>query len=421
MNQNFYYFWDRIIKMNSTNMKSLNIALIIALFISIFACNNPNDEIVVVPGTQAAKERTIILYLSGDEYKISRWIGDNIDLICENLNSSVDSEKVNIVAFVDILSSYGSIPANPIVYEIKYNKTKNIVDTTSVKQYPELNSLSVSHIKDFLSMVKEKYPAETYNLIWGSHGSGWYPNPNLVKNRALGPDGNSYIELDEFEQAIPEDMVFDYIIFDACFMAQAEIAMQLKDKVKYIMSAPSEIPIAGFPYKDINLMCNARTEEDYIAICESFHTKYILEGIGHTVSLIKTDEMDNLASAFKQVIESCDDETLRNFNISNVQNFDGQQYCFNYITACYDLQNIAYQLIDNETLYENLTNAIKKVIKYEAHSQLISFGTTIRIKTCCGITSFWPTKGNAIANTYYYNYDWCKASGLDYIINYIIE
>ena len=102
MNQNFYYFWDRIIKMNSNNMKSLNIALIITLFLSIFACNNPNDEIVVVPGTQAAKERTIILYLSGEEYKISRWIGDNIDLICENLNSSVDSEKVNIIAFVDV-------------------------------------------------------------------------------------------------------------------------------------------------------------------------------------------------------------------------------------------------------------------------------------------------------------------------------
>ena len=407
-------------------MKSLNIALIITLFLSIFACNNPNDENEVVPGTQTVKERTIILYLAGEEYSISRWIGKNIDHICNNITSEVDSEKVNIIAYVDLLTAYSSnenscIPANPIVYEIKYNKNTKMGDTTSIKQYKETNSLSGNHINEFLTMVKTKYPANTYNLIWGSHGSGWFPNPDIFKNRALGPDGNSYIELDEFEQAIPEDMNFEYIIFDACFMAQAEIAMQLKNRAKYIMAAPSEIPIAGFPYSQINLMCNATCEEDYIKLCQTFHDQYVNESIGHTISLIKTEEIDSLAAAFKTVINSCSDDELRYLNLDLVQDFDGKQYCFNYTTCCYDLKDLALKLTLNDTLLENLDNAIKKVVKYEAHSMLLSFGTTIRIKTCCGITSYWPVIENKIANTYFYNYDWCKASGLDYVINYIVE
>lgn len=404
-------------------MKSFNIVLILSILVSVFSCGNPSNEIIVVPGTQTVKDRTIILYLAGEEYKISRWIGDNIDLICKNMTSQVDNEKVNIIAYVDILSPYNTIPANPIVYEIKYNKSKQMVDTTSFMQFQETNSLSISHIKDFLSMVQEKFPARTYNLIWGSHGSGWYPNPDLVKNknRALGPDGNSYIELNEFEQAIPEDMTFEYIIFDACFMAQAEIAMQLKNKAKYIMTAPSEIPIAGFPYKEFDLMCNATKEEHYIQLCQAFHDKYVSESIGHTVSLIHTAQIDTLAARFKTIIESCSDDELRGLNLDIVQNFDGIQYCFNYITCCYDLRDLALKLTANDTLLNNLDKAIDNVIKYEAHSDRITFGTTIRVKTCCGITSYWPTIENAIANTYYYNYDWCKASGIDYIINHIVE
>lgn len=402
-------------------MRSLYITLITAALFSIFSCNNPLSGIDEVPGTKAPKEKTIILYLAGEEVKISRWIGDNIDLICNNLTDSVDSEKVNIIAYVDILSKYNTIPTNPIVYEIKYNHSKKVGDTISIKQYPETNSLSLNHIKEFLSMVKEKYPANTYNLIWGSHGSGWYPDPSITSGRALGPDGSTYIELDELEQAIPDDMKFDYIIFDACFMAQAEVAMQLKNKTKYIMASVGELPIAGFPYKDIDLMCNANGEEDYIKLCKLFHNKYTEEGTGHTISLLKTDEMDNLATAFKAIIESCEDDELRYLNLDIVQKFDDQQYCFNYNPCCFDLRDLAYKLTDNDTLYSNLNNAIQKVVKYEAHTQYLSFQTTIHVKTCCGITSFWPTIKTANANTYFYNYDWCKASGLDYLINYIIE
>lgn len=406
---------------------------IILLFIALFStlgCSNDSEFEPITPGTDSIKEKTLIFYLAGEEFKISNWIADNMHRICNNMSGNVDPQKVNVLAYVDLYSRVGTIPATPRLYEIKYSKQLKCGDTLCVKEYEERNSLSVSNLNSFFKMVRDKYPAETYSLVWGSHGSGWFPNPNMTKGRALGPDGTTFIEFDEFAQAIPENMKFDYIIFDACFMAQTEIVMQLRDKVDYILAAPTEIPIEGFPYAEIDLMCNAKGSNDYKVICQKFHEQYTKTGTGHTVSLINCSAIENVAKSFKAIIDSCTDEAILRFDINDVQYFDGAQYCFNYTICCFDLLDMATKLLDtpgnqdieNKTeLLTQLQNDINELIEYEAHSRYVNFQNHFEIKNCCGISCYWPSPEVPIANSYYYNYDWCKASGMDYVLNYFVE
>lgn len=403
--------------------------LLITLF-ALIGCSNDSEIEPITPGTNTEKQKTIIFYLAGEEIKISNWIADNLHLICTNMSSDVDSKDVNVLAYVDLYSPIGTIPASPRLYEIKYSPQLKHGDTLCVMEFEERNSLSVSNLKNFFSMVKEHYPSDSYALVWGSHGSGWFPNPHMVSGRSLGPDGTNYAELDEFAQTIPNDMKFDYIIFDACFMAQAEVAMQLRNKADYIIAAPTEIPIKGFPYEHIDLMCNASSEEDYIAICQKYHEMYIEENTGHTISLIKNRGIENLAQSFKAIIDASSDEALMQFRKNTVQYFDGSQYCFNYTICCFDLIDLATKLINTrgnenmtnkEELLTQLQSDLDEVIKYEAHTASVVFANYIKLDKCCGLSCYWPDPKVPVANSYYHNFDWCQASGMDYVLNSIVE
>lgn len=411
-------------------MKHLKLTFLLIAFFSLIACSDNSEDEPITPGTETVKERTVIFYLAGEEFKIGNWIADNLNRICSSMSNQVDPQKINVLAYIDLYTRVENIPSTPRLYEIKYSPQLKCGDTLCVTEYKERNSLSPSNLKNFFEMVKKEYPANSYSLVWGSHGSGWFPNPNMMSGRSLGPDGTNYIEMDEFAQIIPKDMKFDYIIFDACFMAQAEVIMQLRNKADYIMAAPTELPIKGFPYDEIDLICNASTENDYKTICEKFKAMYHATGTTYTISLIKCKAIENLAQSFKAIIEASSDDALALLQLNRVQYFDGSQYCFSYVTCCFDIIDLAEKLLatpgnenieNSEELLEQLKSDLNELIKYEAHSKYINFQNYFELKTCCGLSCYWPDPTIPIANSYYYNYDWCSASGMDYVLNSIIE
>lgn len=107
-----------------------------------------------------------------------------------------------------------------------------------------------------LQEVADAYPADSYGLIFFSHASGWLPAGTLQKpqtpqnrSRSIGVDdggmGRSEMDMADFADAIPGGM-FDFIVFETCLTAGAEVAYQLRGKTDFMLASSAEIVSPGF-------------------------------------------------------------------------------------------------------------------------------------------------------------------------------
>ncbi|MCC8019579.1 MAG: clostripain-related cysteine peptidase [Rikenellaceae bacterium] len=133
----------------------------------------------------------------------------------------------------------------------------------TVAEYPEQNSASAPVLAGVIEQVRGTGPASGYGLLLFSHASGWLPagalsDPGGVTytggaanraavpgSRTVGRDGTDEMELADFAAAFP-DGLFDYIVFEACYMAGIEVMHLLRDKADYIVASAAEIVSPGF-------------------------------------------------------------------------------------------------------------------------------------------------------------------------------
>jgi hypothetical protein len=100
-----------------------------------------------------------------------------------------------------------------------------------------------SNLAAFIQAVKSRYPeAQMYDLIMWDHGGG--PEGGFGKDERRQDD--QCMSLVEITDAISGSGVsFDLIVFDACLMSNAEVAIALAPYTKYFMLSEQEFPGQG--------------------------------------------------------------------------------------------------------------------------------------------------------------------------------
>lgn len=94
-----------------------------------------------------------------------------------------------------------------------------------------------------LNDVVTLYPVESQGLIIGAHGNGWLPGIEAhSETKGLsGPDRyGSTLEIADLAKVLP--VKYDFIIFHACNMSNAESVYQLRNKCDYIMASALLFP-----------------------------------------------------------------------------------------------------------------------------------------------------------------------------------
>ncbi len=240
-------------------------------------------------------QRTILLYMGGDN-NLSSEVNWKIDQI----QATALLPCTRILIYMDTRGSHPQL--------LELVKVNDEIKKTVVHEYEESNSASPEVFGAVLREVQESYPAPSYGLVVFSHASGWLPegmynNPSLRSSlsvRSIIIDGKSEMELPDFAAAIPDGM-FDFIVFEACYMAGIEVAWELKDKTRYIVASSAEIVSPGFagcyskalPYLyqgDLTGFCRA-IEADYQTRSGDYGSL--------TLSLIETKGLDALATALR--------------------------------------------------------------------------------------------------------------------------
>ena len=333
--------------------------------------------------------RTVLVYMAADN----------------SLGSST-FDKQNINSMLNGATEASLNGGNLIVYKDSPDTIPQLIQITPtgkklLREYPEhQNSVSVATMQEVISEVKQEFPADSYGLILWSHGSNWFPSK--MQTRAFGQDKTNWMELSDLQQALP-DNGFDFIIFDACYMAGVEVMYAMKNKADYIIAAPTEIMGSGFPYSDIIQPLFA-DKTDYQSICNNFYSYYVDSSTPYaTISLIATQELDHLATATRNIMKTSFDKT-KEISLNDLQRYFRPPYY-----GMYDFDDYISRIAPDD-LYAQYRTAMDNTVIYKKHTDSFLPGYNgYYITHYSGLSSFILRDSYGAVNKEYAKLDWYKA------------
>ncbi|MBP1593361.1 MAG: clostripain [Bacteroidetes bacterium] len=384
-------------KNNSGIVKLFILNMLFVLFFT--SCN---DELSVeIP----LAKTTMLVYMVADN-TLSGEVGNNMNSIMAGVeNNTLDG---NVLVYTD---QSGSVPQ--LINIVK--KKDGTVVKNIVKTYEEQNSVNPSVMASVFKDMINKYPAESYGLVLWSHGYGWLQggnNTKTVSTRWFGQDENNKMDISDLVMALQEGPYFRYILFDACFMGNAETAYALRNCTDYLIASPTEVLSGGFPYSDIIPYLMSGNESDYVKIA-SLYYNYYNEQTGYyrsaSVGVTKCNELEALAAEINKLI-TAHATALNTFNASSVQ------YLESYIPHLfYDLGNFV-ENFSTEAERASFEQQLSKTVVYSACTpdvlSVSSSGTHfIPVNHFSGLSTYIPGSNNLAANASYHTMEWYTAAG----------
>lgn len=373
-------------------MRTILITFLFVLSFGITSCTKSDGP--VIPA-----KHTLLVYIMANNSL------DNFGI--QNLNTMMEVATKKNLNGGNLIVYYAPQGATPQLLQLKENSDGKVIKEI-ILDYEKQNSASPEVLLSVIKEVVSRFPAESYGLDLWSHGSAWVPSDYQNMMKAFGQDGTNWMEIDELAKGIPNGL-FNYILFDACYMASVECIYELKDKANYILASPTETMGAGWPYAEI-IPAFFENNVQLEKIAEIFYNYYNAKS-GYsqtaTVSVTKTSEIENLAVIVKEILADKSEEDIFNLDLKKMQRLE---YLSNspYTTRqgfLYDFDDFIKQLATDEQ-YGRFQTAIGKLITYEAHTKNAYFAAlhdSMPIDRCCGLTVFVPQQSIPKIN------DWYKA------------
>ncbi|MCS2890214.1 clostripain-related cysteine peptidase [Parabacteroides faecis] len=316
----------------------------------------------------------------------------------ENINSMLKGSTKDALNGGNLIVYVDSKDTIPLLIQIT-PEGENIL-----KSYPEhVNSVSVETMKEVIEEVKTDFPAKSYGLMLWSHGSNWFPS-DMTFLKAFGQDKSNWMELSQLKEVLA-DSSFDFIIFDACYMAGIEVLYELKDKANYIMAAPSEILGSGFPYSKI-ISHLFKVTPDLTGICDEFYNYYANSSDPFaTIALVSTSQLEPLAMITRNIMQENFDKT-ENIELSSLQRYFRPSYY-----GMYDFDDYISR-IASEKQYTQFQTTLEKAVIYKKNtpSFMIGYSGGYYINHFCGLSSFILSDSySSSIKQKYAELDWYKA------------
>lgn len=402
----------------------VTILLGIVTICSFSACTKDHEE--DQPDSTYAASRTILFYMVAEnsmQYQVSGDVGE----ILAGMKNYNLSNNDRIVIYLDDT-------AMPRIFVIDKNTVAtSLSELNPVYTYDEdVNSSSPSQLATMLNNMKINYPAESYGLILWSHATGWIPSSfsgdrsSESQRRAFGLDNGqnssskslngNQMEVSDIANVIESFGKLDFIFFDACLMQSMEVAYELRNSAKYVISSPAEIPGPGANYAT---MANAMFKADNYAeeMVSDYYRNYssVNNSYGIVISSVNTSALSSFATYMKALIAN-NKEAFLTANYETTLNYFKYGTWGTDFPDCYDMQGIIKTVLDKEAYVQWLSEAEKVFYCKHYTSWYSSFNrmlNPIDETQCCGVSMFLPldkyNSRSSSFNTSYLQTDWAKA------------
>lgn len=394
------------------HLHSIKISLFATLFcVALLSCCRRGDT----PPPVQRENTTVLMYI----------------VAANNLSSSLVSDMEEVVT---------SIPAdfnaedNMMIYIDKRDTTllyKVVIENgvgkkEAVKGYSKRNSLDKKNMAQVMEDVKRVAPADHYGIILSSHATGWFPPAaNSISSqrapmqypeiswekaegaeltRAFGDDAGQYMSIPDLAEGL-SPINFDFLMFDACFMASVEALYDLRNSARYIIASPAEIMSDGFPYFKVAPMFFDRSDASLESVCSTFIDFYNTSARTKSaaITLIDCSKIDALAQSVKNLFAAGVNEA----DVTEIQGLEGMR-----VHAFYDMADYMAAVSKDEGLHATFVTALKAATIYTGHTDRIYsaynagyFNLNVPL---CGWTCFIPRATLPVNTGYYMQTAWAK-------------
>ena len=282
------------------------------------ACNKDNDD----DSQWDKSERTVLIYISGEN---SLWDYVDADL-SQMKQGSMDIGNNCLLVYVDHGNMMGDVPW---LARIKKGQIVDSVSITTIVKEMNLSPAETAAEDDpyaseaqvmegVVRYAFKKYPSKNNDYamgFWG-HGSGWLMKDSLAytamaRKKAYGVDNGrntgidipgKWMNLPTMAKMLSKLPHLTFMFFDCCNMMCLENAYELRNVTDYLIGSPAEIPGVGAPYQTVVPAMFEKTTF-WKSIVDRYYEQSA-SGFDEPLSVVKTSEMGQLASATRTVLKA---------------------------------------------------------------------------------------------------------------------
>lgn len=342
------------------NKYTLYILLLIST-ICFYSCKprlQPNEPV----------EKTLFMYYPWSTNLLSFFENNIHDMERCLINNKLDDCRV--IIYLATSSTEAEL------FEIKRGRM-NSISRELINTYEDYPDITTNGLSKIITEVKDYAPAHSYSMVVSAHGMGWLPvnresravspllkirdqNEDIPLTRFFGGKYSSdQMDINELAGAIElSETNFDCILFDACYMANVEVAYELRDVCEYFIASAAEIMAYGMPYHYIGAdLING----DYSQLCENFYKFYSEYSTPcGTISVVESANLEPLAGAMKIVNSN---NTLNNDDLNSIQILDVYTP-----SIFFDFKSYLDKLCLGSDEYNSTLEALNEAVPYKANT-----------------------------------------------------
>ena len=333
------------------------------------------------PEDQAPLKKWTVMLWSACDNNLYPYMQRDVDE-CEQVGTT---DQLNLLCETDHGPRFGQVKR----YELQPDDKPGI--WSPVKgTFGKADMASPSRLSDFIQWGIKNYPAENYALIISDHGGGW--------QGACSDDGSkSWMTLPMLEEGLQDarqksGRKLDVLGFDACLMASAEVAHQLRNEATYLVGSEETEGGAGWQYNRVlskDMLASTdhaiRTRLDFTPREMAANIVTMAQGVQGdlaTMTAFETSKIGALTNSVKEFGQAIVDSPITSTELSAAKGETQGFYEF------YDLHDFASKVAARAGEDQNLSDkaqavqqAIEGAVVAEQHSDQYpnAHGVTIEL------------------------------------------
>ncbi len=328
----------------------------------------PAPEPPPAPGPQ--QKKWCVMVYSASDNNLYRFMQSDLD----------EAERVGSTETMHVIAQTDHGPRNGTAQRIELVQDNTPGLKAPIKE--DLGSYNMSAPESLASFVKwgmDNYPAEHYMLIISDHGDGW-------KGAAQDWSHNGWMSTPDIESGLKQareqtGKKIDVLGFDACLMASAEVAHQLKDEVDFLVASQEVEGGAGWEYNRVLSEDTLKSLDKQLAVTRfnmepaavASHIVRVAEGNQDdlaTMSAIDTSKMPAVVKALDNFADAMATSQVSKEKFSTAADETQGFYDYKDLT---DFANKVKDSVQGEDCYlagaaERLTRAVGNAVIAEQHS-----------------------------------------------------